>query len=175
MASESALMRPAYVDQWERVQRWYQRLYDLENESTDTRDTNYHFDVAHSFFQDCYHLRDWLVCSGVVSKSDLDLMIYESVELGICRNICNVMKHSSITRPGNNPDTHTFAYDTAEGGRWAITREYIYPELRERPNIEWVMTVMAGGKIYRCIDLASTCIKQWQAFLLERNLVNQNT
>jgi hypothetical protein len=46
--------------QWHRVIRWYDRVNQIKVKSRTNELNAYDIDVAIAFFQNCYHLRDWL-------------------------------------------------------------------------------------------------------------------
>jgi len=58
-------------EQWDRVQRWYERFREIDAGRIHTRASDFYQDVAHAFFVDCFHLKVWLKndpTSGIDSR-----------------------------------------------------------------------------------------------------------
>ena len=86
---------PAYMEQLNRVRRMLERINRNQNRSAD----DYGDDVW-SFFQNCWHLKDWI-------KNDPHIPIHGSIEdlvktsppLMICADLANGTKHLKFDRP----------------------------------------------------------------------------
>ena len=64
-------------------------------------------DEVFAFFMSCYHLRDWVIGSGLKTEADVDGYIRSNNDLALCRDMCTGLKHDraepselSLTRPG---------------------------------------------------------------------------
>jgi hypothetical protein len=95
-----------WQEQYYRMQRSYQRLLQASQgtdptaqSSEDVRDTLYHF------FQDTYHLKDWIGNdSSVATGHRLDVQYVNNRSiLQLCADLCNGTKHLSLssTRAGD--------------------------------------------------------------------------
>ena len=127
--------------QFNRVLRWHERL--IASAANGTPDLE---DFAFAFFQNCYHLREWIAQTSTVPAADLDALFASSKELRLCRDICNGTKHLNISRPSID-------------GQFSIAREYAPDEPHGTR-----LFVVAGGDFYYLIDLAATCVAQWRSF-----------
>jgi hypothetical protein len=113
-------------------------------------------DAIHTFFQNCYHLKDWI-------KNDPNSLFREKVEefvsasnnLSLCADICNGSKHLKLTklRSGHLPKV---------GGHEASFR----PRHTKDRRIHFVhFRIEHNGKIIDAFDLAENCMTEWQRFL----------
>jgi hypothetical protein len=133
--------------QYRRMMRWRDRLAEAYRED----DSEAVYDFTYAFFQSCYHLRDWLVASKVASEKDMKALFDSSIELRLCRDICNSSKHLQYDRPSVDP--------TPKIGRewdpWAKKSHgwYLYSDQR-RPISE----------------LVQGCIDAWNKFLADNML-----
>lgn len=89
----------AYKEQFKRVQRWLSRFEELHCGRSHNRETDYYSDVVYTFFQNCFHLKDWLLNSKVINKEELNRFINDNEEMRICRDLCNGSKHLIIDSP----------------------------------------------------------------------------
>lgn len=169
-ASEQKGLRPPtdfWLEQWLRANRWYGQLKEASQEE---QDFTYHIDVAYAFFQSCYHLRDWLKQCGVVENEELNAFFKDSVEMGICRNICNGAKHLTVKHPGENPEAHLENLQSI-GASLAVMREHDPYATACKEKVEFKVIVLAGGKKWNALDLATECLKQWERFLSAHSLL----
>lgn len=85
-----------YGEQMKRVRRWLERI-ELPAESQTE-----HEDFLWSFFQNCWHLKDWIkndptTSSGVVNGIESDINRYDSLK--ISADLANGSKHLVLLRP----------------------------------------------------------------------------
>jgi len=87
-------MQSNYQDQAKRVIRSFNKLYRKNVKIVDDRiiDNYYHF------FQDCYHLKDWLINDKGINKEDVNLHFNVSI-LKITQSIATFAKHFMIKNP----------------------------------------------------------------------------
>jgi hypothetical protein len=136
-----------------RVERWYQRatkaLYDADPDAAD---------FLYAFFQNAYHLQDWLRNSGAASRADLKV-VTDSPALKLCRDVCNGSKH--------------FALDERQmSDHIGLMREYVVRGLSDgrvagsRPRLLVFEPRGGGGDVVVCeIDeLMRDCIVAWRDF-----------
>lgn len=89
------------------MHRSHARLLDIaggriSTDSSTARDALFHF------FQDAYHLKDWLINDEIaVSKRDVERAVSASKELSICADLCNGTKHRALTRDPRTGDPST--------------------------------------------------------------------
>lgn len=146
-----------WIGQYVRMRRWLDRLKNLLNNRGHDYTTDLFVDYFLAFFQNCYHLRDYLQNTNVVSKNELDKLFENSVKLKACRDICNGTKHFSISKPSIDAD-------------FSIFRAYDY--FNEYPNNEqW--KVLVYDTTYDIVELARDCANEWTNFLLEQKLIER--
>jgi len=83
--------------QWHRVMRWHQRVLELRPKQLIGLEAA-DIDLVISFFQNCYHLRDWLCASRADLKPTVNAFYTYNFEMGACRDICNGYKHKTLAR-----------------------------------------------------------------------------
>jgi hypothetical protein len=132
--------------QLDRVHRCHERL--LNAVETGTMNVMDLSDFAFAFFQNCYHLRDWMEKSKEIKKSDLGDLFKKTPELQICRDICNGTKHFTIDRQSVDAD-------------FSILREYD----PSAPSSYRLLIIT--NKQYDLIDLATKCLRAWDNFVGE--------
>ncbi len=76
-----------------RVERWHRRASVALDRQAQGGDPDDAVDFLYAFFQAAYHLRDWVLKSGVASQATLDQLFHETPALGFCRDVCNGSKH----------------------------------------------------------------------------------
>src|SRR5579859_4316773 len=99
---------PEYIEQWERVQRYLERLRAMYAGQRHAGSVEELVDDAYAFFQNCYHLKDWLKNDGAYthhSDRDIEDFVSGTSALAICADICNGQKHLDLkkVRSGNKP------------------------------------------------------------------------
>jgi hypothetical protein len=87
----------AYLIQWKRTQRWLARI-----EHQPPRDEWEYDDFVWAFFQNCWHLRDWIKYDSAIPaelKTNLAGEIRGYVSLKTCSDVANGAKHFALDRP----------------------------------------------------------------------------
>ena len=136
-----------WAGQYRRMLRWRDRL--LEVYEGDDGDTIY--DFTYAFFQSCYHHRDWLKSDNAATKKELDTLFASSIELQLCRDICNATKHLKY----NNPSVDQSPKIGREWDPWKKKWHGWYLYSDERRPIS---------------DLAYRCVEIWDQFLIDKRL-----
>ena len=150
--------------QWARVQRWNVRLKKV---AAAPGDSERYFDDVYAFFQNCYHLRDWLEKSGSVGADKLTTFFRDHYEMQLCRDICNGTKHFNLTNPSIDAD-------------FSMVREYVpenWPGDKQRGHvivheaIDKKNTKSRKNFIgFNLIELADRCVGLWSEFLKQNKL-----
>lgn len=148
-----------------RMMRFYYRAKNAEN-STDELD----FYIV--FFQNCFHLKDWII--GFKSHEDSNLsekihnLINNSYSLKICRDVCNGLKHLKLNNP--SIDKH-----------FAIFHEFRpFHEIDKVKEIGWSIFISENPndknpKRNYMEKVAKDCADTWNNFLIKENLINEKT
>ena len=144
-----------WKSQWLRLGRWHERVQKIGNAESTYENSECQHDDVYAFFMNCYHLRDWLTKSEVVDPKELSQFFKYNRDMGLCRDICNGLKHLNISRPSIDAD-------------FSFGREYV-PANAPGYNNERLF-IFADGKFLDIFDLADRCVWHWQYFLSERGL-----
>lgn len=129
--------------------RWQERT----NEALKQSDGKTKYDFMYAFFQSSYHLRDWLVSDGAATKDEMKNLFDSSIELQLCRDICNATKHLQYDKPSIDAKPR-------------ISREW--DPFR---NKDMGFSLYSDKK--RPIpELMAQCVKTWDDFLKNKGLIN---
>jgi hypothetical protein len=110
-----------YVEQFERLIRWYERLKPVAEGRESPKSPEVHRDEIFAFFMNCHHLKDCIKNdpSAPHLKNLVEPYINRSVPLSICADICNGLKHLTIdsSRSGQDPEFHPNVHQRIELGQ----------------------------------------------------------
>lgn len=153
-------MDKGYKEQFKRVKRWHKRLEEIYLGMDHTCDSDYYEDVLYAFFQNCFHLKDWLIESGAINKSRVDSFIESDDDMKICRDLCTASKHLKIGhRPSIDKDirikNRNFSLELGTG----------------KSKISVIYWIEAAGGVYHAFDVATRCLNLWENFLKGENLL----
>ena len=86
-------------EQWNRVQRWYGLFRDTSAGRPHDRDSDYYQDEVYAFFQNCYHLKDWLKNDPATQQTatGIEQFVPASPNLSLCGDLANGTKHLRLT------------------------------------------------------------------------------
>jgi hypothetical protein len=130
-----------WEEQLARVRRYHARFKEA-NDGVEMRvTTEYAADDMHAFFQNCYHLKDWLKNDPAFTKKtddEIEDYITATPCLALCADICNGTKHLSL---------HVW-----EGGPM-------------HGRIALKMSIEHNGVMIDAFTLATECLAAWEAFL----------
>jgi hypothetical protein len=144
-----------YRVQYERVIRWFERFKTINSGKMHTTSTENYEDEIHAFFQNCYHLKDWIKNDTSITRLlDVEEYINATVSLQLCADICNALKHLSRNRPnrsGKDPELgkQEVFLDLGTSGR-AIRITY------------WVDTKDGPMDAFA---LATDCVAAWDCYI----------
>jgi len=144
-------------------------------------------DAAKSFFIECYHLKDWLKKDSRIKRpKDVENFISKSHALSLGADLCNSLKHAGLNktpRSGMYLDKINMAYSldipaSTEPGFIKMTRNpsdgdtiTISRSNRTGSPVATAKVVLTiGGKKYEAFDVATQCVKDWDAFLATQGI-----
>ena len=162
---QSEHLAAGWRGQYDRVLRWHSRVTSLGSRDDATISPTTAFDYLYAFFQNCYHLRDWLENDGAISDRRLQSFMTGNVELAVCRDIANGTKHFRIQSP---------SIDSTP----AIVREYHpvgWPG--KRPGTSESYAVILEDRrskvelLFDLQDLANRCVSSWRGLLQAEGLL----
>lgn len=148
-------MSKKYIEQYERVKRWYQRLKNINDGKENNLSSDYYQDEVLAFFINCYHLKDWIMNdnSAEISSKDVEDFVKQSEFLRVCGDVCNGSKHLNLTSPKSDKNTRV-------GGRnFFLTLGEAIPIFRAKYKI------ISGNKEYDAFFLATKCLEDWEKFM----------
>jgi len=149
--------------QWARVCRWYERCKKLCNKRVVEALTEEDLDEVIAFFQNCFHLREWVVGSHPEIKKVLQQFSRENFEMGACRDICNGYKHKVIKWPSHDPDFNFYQeydYGVEESGTGESPIRY-----------NFAFAEGEGIRKFDAFDLVEQCFNLWREILLDQGLL----
>ena len=168
-----------FMKQFEKVKRSLEKIEDQDKGST-----RYDDDMGR-FFQDCYHLKDWIIndlsipvaVKGIKGQK-VESFINSHIELIICANLANRSKHGKLIGPRKETD--------AKYTNRSVTIEVpsLHLELdRDRKNIIKAYSDSTGkttqsltitiydGRKYKALEVARTAVQLWEKYLLDNALL----
>jgi hypothetical protein len=154
-------MADKYQEQYERMQRSYDRFREIKSRLAHKVPSDYEDDI-YAFFMHCYHLKDWVKNDTSVKTrmpnigADIEQYINESEALSLCTDLCNSLKRLELNRSHSSEDPRVF-------GR----RQY-HSQLklgsRSFNRLEWLVGRNNKPPI-DAFELATECIAEWDKFL----------
>jgi hypothetical protein len=148
-----------YFDQFERVKRFLNRIENQERNSTEYDDDLW------SFFQNCLHLRDWIIndTSINITSSEVKKYVKNNEELRICSDLAIKSKHMECTRTN---------YDNADITNRSVTIYAPCMNTNEKgtSTCEHTITLKDGRKRV-ALDVARKAVEAWENFLKDNGLM----
>jgi hypothetical protein len=138
-------MNDGWRSQWNRVQRWQERA---SNASTPVDRA----DFLYAFFENAFHLRDWLADTGAIDPAALETLFTENAALRLCRDLANSHKHYSLRRSSQpRPPSEVREYSPGTGNLAGDVS----------------LVVLSDGIKHDAFELAWRILRAWDAFLTE--------
>lgn len=138
-------------EQFVRIKRWRDRYEDLEID-TDTNPRFYE-DILFTLFENCWHLKDWLINSGELNKKTVDDFFHNSPNMKLCQSLAIGSKHLKPNSP-----------------RVLKTRTF-RPGKGNNINKRSFNVLTENGKVVDAFTLAKDCIKDCGDFLVKNKVV----
>ena len=165
-----------WTEQWARLQRWFERFRKTNSGRTHVESSDHLQDEVYAFFQNCYHLKDWLTedASSSGKVEDVEDLISNSQYLNLCADLCNGSKHLRLKRPRGSADTRIARRDFQIGltdSIGPIAGADAAPGDDPPSTIAAQYEVTAGGKTYDAFTIAGACMAEWQSYLKGKALL----
>jgi len=151
-----------FLKQFERVKRSLRKI-EIENQDRDS--TEYDDDLWH-FFQDCHHLKDWIIndpdipdeVKGIETKvgENIEKFVSNNKELRVCADLANRSKHLELTRHSREDAKVTSRNVNIDLNLGTSTCEHII--------------TLGNGRKRIALDVAREAVEAWESFLSENNL-----
>jgi len=143
----------SWQGQLARIRRWYVKVEAIGRAENPTSNLEEEHDVVYAFFMNCYHLRDWLQNSNVVSSEALREFFNDHIEMMACRDICNGLKHFKLERSSLDSE-------------FSIGREYMpASSSTPRPGLNETWFIIIGEHKFDIFELAKACMTLWEEFI----------
>ena len=121
-------------EQYDRMLRSHGRLIEramgqVMASSDETRDMLFHF------FQDAYHLKDWIKNDSTAETGDVEKFVKAHPPLALCGDLCNGTKHYKLTSTKTGDLTTSLparAYLSDLGLPWGVRQSVVSPAPRRR-------------------------------------------
>lgn len=142
-----------WTAQYDRVKRWHKRLQSIRASRTATDNQEEALDFIYAFFQNCSHLRDWILYSKATKQNSVEEFFANFYEMKLCQDISNGTKHFQLNDPKQSRE-------------FSLAREYVPPSwIGERPhdNEKWV--ILLEGEKLDIFDLSDRCMSLWEEFI----------
>ena len=153
-------MANKYVEQYERMQRSYDRFRESKTRLADKVSSD-HEDDVYAFFMHCYHLKDWVKNDTSVKTqmpnidTDVEQFINESEALSLCAALCNSLRRLELNRSHSSGPRifgrSRYHYQLNIGSRSSIRLEWLVERNNKAP--------------VDALELATECIAEWGKFL----------
>jgi hypothetical protein len=143
-----------YMHQLDRVRRFLERV-----EGHHQTDVEFQ-DIVWSFFQHCWHLKDWVKHDPLATESQRENVCrkaYASPLLKICRDLCNGTKHLNLDQARSG-----------SGARHAHVTTTIVPGRSSEMDC---MVEDGHGNLISGKQLARACVEEWVRILESQRLV----
>ncbi len=153
-----------WIEQWNRVLRLRERVRVATQEYTPGYSTDDRRDDLLCFFQNCYHLKDWLLndpATGPLVMTDIERFISSSTELSIVCDLANGSKHLDLSRGRYGPRTGDVAT--------AVTRMDV--EIVIGSGGRQTFYVSSKGVEYKAHELAEEAVGKWRQYLEQKALL----
>lgn len=141
-----------YMDQLNRVRRMLERI-----NRQDRSPIEYEDDVW-SFFQNCWHLKDWVKNDPSVParvRNSIEKLVAAPRPLMMCADLANATKHLKLTKKPRAG---------AKQSHWNIA---ITPG--ESSKVQYAIDVGSGTR-QDGLDLARKCLSEWERILSDEGL-----
>jgi hypothetical protein len=98
-----------WEEQWARVQRGFEEFRTIEEGRLHDEESDHYVDTVFHFFQDCYHLKDWLKNDPTSAShaGQVEVEITNSKALSLCADLANATKHLVLTKSARTGDPKT--------------------------------------------------------------------
>jgi hypothetical protein len=137
-------------EQYDRMMRVYERLQQPVQSSVA------YYDELHHFFQDCWHLKDWIKNDAAAGVGDAIETQVKCRPLDVVADLANAAKHLVRTKPDR-----TGAYGTS-------TDVTVYMDGRPT-DVVYTITLADGSQIL-AQQLVIDAVAAWQAILVRIGL-----
>lgn len=154
-------MAAKYIEQLERTKRYLKRFSDITNGIPYTQTSRGYEDDVYAFFQNCYHLKEWIKNDPYCSKWNVEKFIKSNKDLQICADLCNGLKHLHLTKPPRSTENPKFS-----GGYTHLDIRHNHSEeTSEVVRIAMSFTITTTSGDIDAFDLGRKCVSAWENYI----------
>ena len=148
--------------------RWYKKFKNLSRPRVNV-DTIYQEDVIHTFFINCYHLKDWLANeTGLSLKSEIEQAINSSDAMVLCDCVANGTKHKTLRATPRRQQINSLELKSAINMTVVVGAAH-----KNRGSYNWYILVNNQTKVDG-LQLATDCVRFWQDYLKSKGMLKEN-
>jgi hypothetical protein len=148
-----------YTDQLERMKRYFARFKRINDGKAHDQPSPNYDDEVYAFFQNCYHLKDWIKNDPACSRwSNVEDLINTNADLSICADLCNALKHLTLTKPRSS------ANPAFSGSQIALKIGDGF-EVKESVDIAIKYKISTSSGEIDAFELAERCVAAWESFI----------
>ena len=145
-------MKQSYI-QFVRIKRWRDRLEDAEFEQKMNEDPKYYEDILFTLFENCWHLKDWLIRSKELDEKIVKGFFHNNSYMKICQSLAIGSKHLIPTNP-------------------LVKKTRIFsPNQANNINKQSFNILTEDGIVVDAFELAKKCIRECGDFLVKQKVV----
>lgn len=148
------------ADKYRRMLRAYDVLKRVNTDNGNSISNADARDAAEEFFNQCYHLKDWLDKDGSIqADQDIEQFINKNQCLRLAADFCNSFKHAGLDRRSRSGqeieklNTH-MSLDLTSKGFVASSR----------------LEITISGRPYDAYKLATECVEAWERYLRDNQI-----
>lgn len=153
-----------YLEQFERVKRYYTRFQKLNDGRPHDVPSEEYIDDVYAFFQNCYHFKEYLKNDSAFTKhsnQDIENFVTNTPALAICADICNGLKHLTLSKPPRSGDTPTIV-----GKNIALSiNETIGSNKPAEVKIKATIGIEHKGTKLDAFQVATDALRAWSSFI----------
>jgi hypothetical protein len=141
------------------LRRWLARI---ENQTTNQLE---HVDFLWAFFQNCWHMKDW-----IKNDDSLDQRFRDSIE-NLAKNYNSLMISADLANRSKHLDLKSIRKDARLTGHVSVTIDEIVQTGESSSNVSWeYIAVLSDGSQHDALNLARMAVNDWEAILIAQGL-----
>lgn len=152
-----------YTEQFKRMQRWYETFKQMDEGIAHEQSSEVYTDIVYAFFQNCYHLKDWIKNDNSVTLPEgvnIEHFINNNHSMCLLADICNGTKHLTLLdrfkRTDEDLKFDSKKYSLALGGKKPIIA------------VKWNIKTNSGN--LDAFEPATECLHKWEDFIKNQNI-----
>lgn len=158
----------SYIEQYERVKRYLQKIQNQNRSQVEYKDD------LNSFFQNCWHLKDWLK-NDTRSKNiigDIENEINDTcIFLMICADLANGTKHLKLRDQRIDGKFTKIDVTICPPPAMAYTGSKPSGFIELEGSVSYTYTVETNQGELNALDVANEAFKEWESYLRKYSLI----